>query len=150
MSDLDEIINLRASPDTRFADRRAINRRVRADFDIVFQNDAPDLRDFQPTLLFVLRVAETVRADGRVVVNNAARADTAVFANRDARMDDGIRADFDILINGRVRKNLDIFADLAICADDRIRHYLDPVSDLCRFVNYRRRVNRGNDFRVGI
>ena len=45
VGDLDQIINFRAAPDTRFAQSRAVNANMGAYFHIVFQNDNAHLRD---------------------------------------------------------------------------------------------------------
>ena len=43
--DLDEIVDLGAGADARLADGGTIDRRVRADLDVVFDDDAADLRN---------------------------------------------------------------------------------------------------------
>ena len=107
MSDLHEIVNFRAAFYSRFADRSAVNRRIRADFHIVFDDDTSRLRNFQPTFFFVFSVAETVRADSRIVVNNTIFADFAIFTNGNARMNHRICADFRAVVNCYIRKNFD-------------------------------------------
>ena len=49
VSDLHEIIDLGAFADDRVAVGAAINRRVRADFNVVLDDDPADLRNFQVT-----------------------------------------------------------------------------------------------------
>ena len=43
--DLDEVVDLRAGADARLADGGTIDRRVRADLDVVFDDDVAVLRD---------------------------------------------------------------------------------------------------------
>src|SRR6478752_1021000 len=67
MPDLHEVVDFRSAFDPRFADRRTIDRRICTDLDIIFKHDAAHLRYLQPAFFLVLRVAETVRADRRIV-----------------------------------------------------------------------------------
>jgi len=60
MTNLHEIIDLRTAFNSGFARGSAIDGRVRANFDIVFDHHAADLRNFQPMLFFVLGKAETI------------------------------------------------------------------------------------------
>ena len=45
--DLDQIINFGALAHDRIAESAAIDRRIRADFDIVLDDDAAELRNFE-------------------------------------------------------------------------------------------------------
>ena len=75
MADLDQIVDLRAAFDSALADRGAVDRGVSADLDIVFQDDAADLRDLDPAFFRILRVTEPIRAERSVVVDDAVAAD---------------------------------------------------------------------------
>src|SRR5688572_27191473 len=81
---LHEVIELDAVLDDCVLDRAAIDRRVGADFDVVADHDAADLRYFLP-LAVVGREAETVRADHGSRVHDATRADAHSVKQRDAR-----------------------------------------------------------------
>src|SRR5262249_28517993 len=65
VADLYEIVDLRAAADARFADRGAIDRRVRADLHVVFQNDDARLHDLVIRAIGLFRVTEPVGADLR-------------------------------------------------------------------------------------
>ena len=84
MADLYDVVNFSAARDARLADRGAVNGRARAYLNIIFNHDAPGLRNLQPAPLLVLRVAEAVRADDGVVVHDDARAQTRALAQTDA------------------------------------------------------------------
>ena len=56
VADLNEVVDFGAGLNPRFADGRPIDRRVRADFDIVFDDDARRLRNF---LVGAVRIAST-------------------------------------------------------------------------------------------
>ena len=75
MSDLDKVINLRAPADAAFTDRCAIDCCTGAYLDVVFNNYSSCLRNLQPPLLFVFRIAKPIAADDSIVVNNHAFAD---------------------------------------------------------------------------
>src|SRR5688572_9253997 len=118
MSDLDEVVDLRTALDPRLADRRAVDRRVRSDLDIVLENNTAGLRNLQPSLLFVLRVTESVRADRRVVVNDAIRADLAILADGNSGVNYGAGTYGDAVIDSDIRIKPDAFVYLAVCAND--------------------------------
>ena len=80
------------------AERAAVNGDVRADFDVVADDDAADLRHLAMHAL-VLHVTEAVRADDR------------------AGMDAHAAADLRLRIKGDVRKNVRVLAELRIGAD---------------------------------
>src|SRR5882724_9396827 len=65
VADLNEVVDLRALSDAGRADGRAVDRRVRADLDLVFENDRSGLRDRMNVTLLVRQVAEAVAADHR-------------------------------------------------------------------------------------
>ena len=64
VSDLHEIIDLRAFTDHRIAGSAAVDSGVRTDLDVVLDDDAPDLRDFLVTLRR-RQIAEAVHAPAR-------------------------------------------------------------------------------------
>ena len=90
--------------DARFADGRTIDRRIRAQLHVVFDDHGGDLRD-----LFVRAVAaadETVAvaADDDAVLQDDAVADRDALANRDVGMDDAVGADARTGADGDVRE----------------------------------------------
>src|SRR5687768_4430491 len=123
MSDLHKIVDLRTTLDARLADRCGVDRGIRAHLDIIFQNDTPDLGDLHPMFVFVLCIAKTVRADGRVIVDDTIRADLTILPNRNARMDNRACSDRYSVVDRHIRKDLHTFPDAAIlsyhdaCAD---------------------------------
>ena len=75
--DLHEIVDLRAGADARAARLRAVDARVRADLDVVFEHHVSDLRDSFRSALDE-RPAEAVAADDAAGVQHDAVADDAV------------------------------------------------------------------------
>ena len=90
---LDEVVDLGAGADPRLAHRRTIDRRVRADLDVVFDRDAADLRNLVVRAVGAPREAEAVAADDRAVLDDHAVADADALAHRDARVQDAVVAD---------------------------------------------------------
>ena len=72
MTDLDQIVQLRAALDARFAGGRSIDCSIRTDLNIIFDHNSANLRNLQPVPIFVLGKSEAVRPDDGVVVNNDA------------------------------------------------------------------------------
>src|SRR5439155_22444959 len=61
---LDEVIHFRPSPDNRSAEGGAVNRDVRPQFDIIFDDHCADLGDLMMAAL-MLEKTEAVAADNR-------------------------------------------------------------------------------------
>src|SRR5438552_7124689 len=99
MANLYQVVDLRTAADSRLSDRRLVNRRACADLHVIFDHDSAGLRNLEPVRVFVLRIAETVRTDHGVVVNDHPLAYLAAFANRYSRMNDTGRADAYILVD---------------------------------------------------
>src|SRR5207249_11482587 len=95
VSDLHEVVDLRAAPDERGAERGAIDRGVRADVDIVLDDDASHLRNLVKPRA-VVRVAEPVRAQHGAGMDDHAPSEPYAVAENHARMDDAVLADLDV------------------------------------------------------
>ncbi len=63
MADLDEIVDLGAASDARFFEAGAVDGRIGADFDIVFDDDDAELFEFLVLAFGVCRIAKTAGAD---------------------------------------------------------------------------------------
>ena len=73
--------------DARLADRRPIDRRVRADLHVVFDHDAADLRNLLVRAVRPPGEAEAVAADHGAVLHDHAVADHHVLADRHVGVD---------------------------------------------------------------
>ena len=110
MTDVHQIVDLRASADAGDVQGAAIHGRVGADLDVIFNFQPADLRKlFIPAGLLIAHVAEAVAAEHRAGVNDHAIAESR------ARIDSDIR----IQIDSRVRC-FTFGADHAAGADPRI------------------------------
>src|SRR5690606_11653450 len=103
VSDLDEIVDLGAFPDDRVGQRASVDRGIRADLDIVLDDDPADLRDLlrpgtpRGKAEAVLsdphtRMNDDAVADQRVL-NRSAGADETVASDLAGKTDDGSRCD---------------------------------------------------------
>jgi hypothetical protein len=105
MSDLDEIVDLRAASNPGLVQGRAIDGRVRADFDIVFDDDATTLSHRDGTTGFVRHVAEAVRAEHDSGLKYDAIPDSSVFTQNSAGVDPTITADLDLRHERCIRRD---------------------------------------------
>ena len=81
MADMNKVIDFCTMANDRRAHGCAVNAVMRADFDIILEDDIADLRHFR-MYAFMRCEAEAVRADDSRAVDDAAFADTAVLADR--------------------------------------------------------------------
>ena len=80
--DVHQVVDLRAGANPRLADRRPVDRTVRADLHVVFDDDGGGLRDLQVRAVGLLREAEAVAAEDDAVVEDDAVADDDALADR--------------------------------------------------------------------
>src|SRR5947207_3978572 len=111
--DVHEVVDLRSRANPRLADRRTIDRRVRANLHIVLDDDAGMLRNLQMRAVLLPREPETVAADDDPVVQRDAIADDDALANGRLGVNDAARA------NPRARADHDVGEDDRACADRR-------------------------------
>ena len=109
VGDVHEIVDLGASTDARRAEARAVDGGVRADLDIVLQNDPTDLRRLLPSAVEV--EAEPVGA------KHGARVHDAALAHLGPRVQD------------RARHELGARADLGEGSDEGARVHAHPVAE---------------------
>ena len=140
---LHEIVDLRPVPDPRVVDAPAIDRRVRADLDVVPNNAAAHLRKLHVRALSK-HVPKAIAADAHAAMQCAPRTDdtvrvhgdmrkeAALRSNRAARFDNAMRTD------PRARPNLHVFAD------HRIRVHSHAVTQTRRWRHNRGRMHAGH------
>ena len=143
--DLDEVVDLRAGANARFADRRAIDRRVGADLHVVFDDDVGVLRNLEMRAVGLLGEAEAVAADDGAVLDDDAVADDDALANRHVRVHDAVvadpraGADGDVRIDDRPRADRRARADGDERADRHVRADRGVARDGAQRVDARRR-----------
>src|SRR5207248_1259641 len=79
VGDVHQIVDLGAGTDPRLTDGGPVDRRVRADLDVVFDRDAAVLRDLEMRAVGLLRKTVTVAADDDAVVEDDAVAEDDAF-----------------------------------------------------------------------
>lgn len=157
VSDLDQIVDFGAGADDRIGQRAAVDGGAGADFHVVLQDGAAQLRDF-----FVTGgggdIAEAVTADDRAAMeddavadqgvgDHAIGADAAVAADLHARFDDGVGFDVDIVADGYLSANDNAGFDAAALAQGGRRvDYCAGMRAGC----YVRRVQMPRDFSEGL
>src|ERR1700739_3456945 len=83
VADLDEIIDLCAAAHPGFAYCSAVDRGIRAHFNVVFENHNSGLNNFVIAAVFFLRVSESIGSDLGTVLENDIVANQTKFSNRD-------------------------------------------------------------------
>ena len=118
-----EIINLGPFADDRRREGGPIDRRIGADFDIVFDKHVPHLFNFDVLSASGMRIAETVAADDGVGMYDTPTSNSATVVDNTVRMNNGTVADDHVVpyINSR--------HDPAISADPHIRPQGDIRKD---------------------
>ena len=110
MTDMHEIIDLRALPNDRSPHSSAINAVMSTDLNIILQDNISDLWYLRMHTI-LRREAEAIRADNRRAVNYAALANMTVLPYGRIRVNDRIRPNFCILANIGMRIQYDIALD---------------------------------------
>src|SRR2546423_691060 len=118
VTDLDEVIDLCSLADDGFAEGSPIDRCSRANFDVVFDLDNPDLRDLVMSA-GVSREAVTVGTDDDAAVNDAAVPDATAIVDHDIRINDAVIADDRTRFDRDVLENRDVVSDDHVLSDDR-------------------------------
>ena len=140
MRDLDEVVDLGTAPDDRRAERRPIDRHVRADLHVVLDDDGADLRDLDARLP-VLDVAESIAADDGTAVDSDAIAETDVAIERRVAVDDRVHADDNALADDGAGVHDRSIADRRAVLDHRVRTDVDIVAQPHVASDKRGRVN---------
>src|SRR5205085_12080604 len=96
--DMDHVVELRPFANSRATERASIYRRVRPQFDVVFDKDGADLWKF-------------------VIAHVAANVTKAVGANRNSRMQDDTATDGHPVFNENIRMDNAVRADGDVVAD---------------------------------
>ena len=96
VGNLDLVIKFDIVTNDRIIERTTVDRGIGADFDIVANNDATNLRNLDPALAF-LGKAEAIASDNGARMNNRSCTNHATRINHDIRINDCICADGDII-----------------------------------------------------
>jgi hypothetical protein len=135
VSDLDQIVDLCTPPYARLVEGRPIDGGIRADFDIILDDDATTLSHRDGTTGFVRCVPETIRAENDPGLQYDTIPDSSAFTQDRAGVDPTITAEFDIHDERRIR-----------CDDTTSTYTTSPPDDgtgfdRCSRIDDRARVN---------
>src|SRR5262245_11654572 len=86
MTDLYEIVYLRAAPNAGFSNRGAVDSGIGADLHVVFEHDDTGLDDLVVRAVIPLGVSIAIRSDLCTVLKNDIVSDETVLANRNVRI----------------------------------------------------------------
>jgi hypothetical protein len=84
MSDLDQVVQLRSTPNNGCLERAAVDARVRANFHVILDYDSSNLRKFDMSGT-ILDEPKSVRADDGACVNNYAATNVDISIDHNAR-----------------------------------------------------------------
>ena len=136
----DLVVDLHALLDPRHAETGAVDGRARADLHVVVDAHDAVLRHLhEPAERGV--VAESVRADHGVAVDDHAVADDAAVHDAHAGVDRGVLADLHLLADVGAGADLGVLTDLRAFHDDGVRAHVDALGELRGRVDERGRVD---------
>jgi len=113
-----EVVDLRAAANARLSHGRPIDRRVRADLHVVFDDDTALLRDLVMRAGGVGDEAEAIAADHRAVLDDDASAEARAASQGHTRVEHAIVADDRLGAHDGMRMNRDAIADARGALDD--------------------------------
>jgi len=94
MTDMDQVINLRTATDASYLKGSAVDSGVGADFDLIFDFEAPNLRELLVmSSLPISHITETVAAEDGSGVNDNTVTDTCAGVERNVGVESAIAAD---------------------------------------------------------
>ena len=129
VADLHEVVDLGAGLNARFADGGPIDRRVRADLDVVFDDDDAGLRNLLVRAVGAPDEAVAVGADHRAVLDDHAVADDDALADGHVRVNDAVVADDGAVADAHIRIDHRAIADARAAADRRKRPDRDVLAE---------------------
>ena len=140
MRNLHQIINFDIVLDHGIGQRTPINRGIRADFHVIANHHAANLRNFLPAIARRGK-AKAIRANHRTGMNHTTLANFTTLINRDVRINSCPRTNAYLRTDAHSRFNHHAIANLCIGFNHNIRANPHILPDLYRIGNHRRRVN---------
>src|SRR5690554_2855998 len=125
MSDLHLIVYFDVIADYGVIERAPVDRGVSANFHIVPDHHATDLRNLDPVAVLVTRKPETICADHRTRMHDAVRSQTATEINRHVGVQPTARANLDTIADMAARPHDDSLAQHHIASDTCARRNTD-------------------------
>ena len=148
VTNLDEIVDFRATADLSVVQGAPVNRAIGPDFDVVLDDHSADLRNLAVVSL-IKNVAEPVRADYCAGVNADALGQAASVVDADVWKKVARLAKRGIVPDRAVRLENGVIPDCDVFPDYAIRANVGSLGDVGRVGDYRAWVNSGNKLFLG-
>src|SRR5256714_14869337 len=129
VSDLHQIVDLYPFLNPCSAETRAVDGRVRADFNVIINLNYPDLGNLSLPAVFEFK-SESVRANDDSSVNDYPRSNFRAFANCDIRVNETRFSDRGLVADIAARTDHTFIADRDIRFDHGVRLNGNAGSDL--------------------
>src|SRR5882724_6435599 len=136
MRDLHEIVDFDTLLNPRPAKTSTINRRVRADLDIVVDLNNSELLDFFLAAIDHLK-SKAVRANDRAAMNDHSRANAGALADRYPRINHASRSNYRFMPNVASCPDRSAVTDPRTGFDDSMRLDRDAFSELGAWIDNR-------------
>src|SRR5436305_889004 len=143
MSNLHQVVDLRASPNAGFAHAGPIDACISLNFNIVFNNGGAGLHDFVPLTRFVLGKTEAVATDHYSVLKDDGVSNPAIFAHDRVRVSEKTMSDARATVDHNVGQQHSMVTNFDILPDDNVGPDVRFASDFCRGMDH----GCGMDFR---
>jgi hypothetical protein len=127
MRDLDEIIDFDSASDNRLTERRAVDRSVGADLDVIFNYDNARLGDLDARAPGA-RIAESIAADHDSGMENNPVADAASFAHDNVRVKYARITHLDFVAEKNTGIEDRVLTDLDAASNEYVRENRDATS----------------------
>ena len=130
VAEVDQIVDLHAALDAGFFQSAAIDGRVGADLDVIFNHEPPLLRELEIfAAVGVAHIAKAVGSKYHAGVNDDVLAQFGARINNDARINAAMGADFDASSNHRTGANPGSGANLRMRLNHHARTHRDMLAE---------------------
>src|SRR6266516_6100038 len=147
MSNLHEVVDLRAARNACFSDAGAIHAGVCLNLDVVFDHCWTGLHNLVPAACIVFRKAEAVAAHDHTILQDYIVADPAELSHHRMRVRQEVVADPHATINDDVREQNRVLANFGFLVNHNERADMCSGLDSGRRMNYCSWMNSGSVLR---
>ena len=133
VTNMDQVVDLCPSANASFVKSAAVNGRVCANVDVVFDYQPADLRELLVAAgLLVANVAEAFAAEHGTGLDSNSIAQGRARIHRDIRVQTTMRADFDGIAKYAAGADSGVVPNLRMVADNGPRGDVHVFADMCR------------------
>src|SRR5215472_370525 len=138
-----QVIQLGAAPNARFANRGPVYASVGLHFHVVLKHHRAGLSHLVPGAVLLFGKAEAIATDDCAVLKNDAVADAAVLSPHGMRVSKEIVTDFRAAVDANEAMQDGVATDCRFFVHIAIRPDMRALADFCGFRDYGSRVNPG-------